>query len=92
MQMVGYVINDEAEERGRVYYRKVKIDDLYGFGRSSSKRIVEKKTHKSNPKRTEKYHVLDSIFELPLLKYNGETDQYLFKDTNTVYSLQVYQD
>jgi hypothetical protein len=29
--------------------------------------------------------------EVPLLKYNGETDQYLFKDINTVYSLQVYQ-
>jgi hypothetical protein len=62
MQMVGYVINDETEERGKVYYRKVKIDDLYGFGRSSSKPIAEKKTHKPNPKRIEQYHVLDSIF------------------------------
>ena len=35
--------------------------------------------------------MLDSIFEIPLLKYNGETDQYLFKDVNTVYSLQLYQ-
>ena len=61
MQMVGYVINDETEERGKVYYRKVKIDDLYGFGRSS-KRIAEKKTHKPNQKRIEQYNVLDSIF------------------------------
>ena len=25
--MVGYVINDENEERGRIYYKKIKIDE-----------------------------------------------------------------
>ncbi len=84
------MINDEAEERGKIYYRKVKIDDVHGVGKSSSKRMVKK--HKPSHARTEYYNVLDSIFELPLLKHNAETDQYLFKDTNTVYSLQLYQD
>ena len=50
-----------------------------------------KKKTKVNPRRPEKFNLMDSIFELPLLKYNGETDQYLFKNMNTVYSLQLYQ-
>jgi hypothetical protein len=89
--MVGYIINDEYEERGKIYYKKIRIDDLYGLEKPSSKRSMVKKRTKPNPKRPEKYNVLDSIFEIPLLKYNGETDQYLFKKMNTVYSLQVYQ-
>jgi hypothetical protein len=60
-------------------------------GSHSSKRFVVNKKMKMKPKRAELYNVLDSIFEIPLLKYNGETGQYLFKDLNTVYSLQVYQ-
>ena len=60
------------------------------MGNLSSKRSVTNKKMKMNPKRAEPYNLLDSIFEIPLLKYNGETGQYLFKDLNTVYSLQVY--
>ena len=25
-QMVGYVVNDEKEERAKIYYKKIKID------------------------------------------------------------------
>ena len=69
--MVGYIINDEDEARGKIYYKKIKIDDTYGMGKTSSKRSMVKKRTRLNPKRPDQYNVLDSIFELPLLKYNG---------------------
>lgn len=86
--MVGYVINDENEERGRIYYKKIKIDE--GQWQQGKEQKGKRKGGGVN-RRVEKWGVLEAIFEIPLLKYNGETDQYLFKDLNTVYSVQVYQ-
>lgn len=53
--MFGYVINDEQEERGRIYYRKIKIDEgLWQQGKD----LKGKRKQGSGTRRVEKWSVL----------------------------------
>ena len=90
--MVGYIINDFEEEKAMVYYKKIKIDDSsITIKKNCSKRIVHPKKENIVYKPLQKWSNFESILNISNLKYNGETDQYLFKDMNTIYSIQLYQ-
>lgn len=91
--MVGYVINDPSEERAKIFYKRIKLDEQnVNIKKTTTRKLLEKKKQNSyKNKRCGLFNFVNSIMEIPLLKYNGETDQYLFNDNNTVYSLQIYQ-
>lgn len=71
------MINDEEQEKGRVYYAKMRMSEVKTEGEKekvsmfSTRKLMAKKRSTKLGRKCMRFNFVDMIMQIPLLKYNG---------------------